>query len=464
VVENLDRKKFMKLFWEESLAEKLVELSTTQKPYLKRHWEIYGFPTRVTFNGKDETPFPWDDYNSLYEDAQLSERTGSAEYYAPLSKALEAVYDVLREHPVLARVPEKGTLDNAFHVNIINTTTLSTFSYLVAGQMAQNDKINADQFKASTAQLNSLLQAPIVDKQLNSSLLQGKDIALFYGVCLEREIELCEGYSIAPLKLLQEHLAPDWIRDVAAQQVDWRRTEAIFGIVRNFNWRPRISSIYTDATHSQRTPPALFHRWVEEFSELMSVSMGCRISWLMTFEGCVSRTACELLGHEHRSASQHKGSSISHLFNAFQEIEIAPPEKVEEVSSIFSQRSKLPYAQLAPIIHRFAEAYRREGRFAAHDRVLDLAIVFEWLFKPKSKINQTLQEETANLLGQTESEKESLRAVVKHLYGVRSAIVHGPTSTQNEKRLREVQVAWKQSADVGRRVVLKKLTSATKRE
>lgn len=67
-------------------------------------------------------------------------------------------------------------------------------------------------------------------------------------------------------------------------------------------------------------------------------------------------------------------------------------------------------------------------------------------------------------LCETESEKESLRTIVKHLYGVRSAIVHGPTNTQNEKRLREVQVAWKQSADVGRRVVLKKLTAATKSE
>ncbi|MEG3661737.1 hypothetical protein [Celeribacter halophilus] len=450
----------MKLFWEESLAEKLVELSTTQKPYLKRHWEIYGFPTRVTFNGKDETPFPWDDYNSLYEDAQLSERTGSAEYYSPLRKALEAVYDVLRYHPALTLVPKSGAFYDAFHVSINDTTALTTFNNLITGQIAQNHNSSKDHFKASVARLNSLLQAPFVDQQLYSSLLQGKDIVLFHGVRLEHEIELCEGYSIAPLSLLREHLDPEWITDVATKQIERRRTEAIFGIVHKFNWRPRISSTYTTVTHSPRTPPPLFHRWADEFSELMSVSLGCRISWLKTFEGCVSRSACELLGQHHHQPSSADGRSISHLFSPFAKFKETSTRQINEIANIFAKRSVISYADYAPIIHRLAEAYRREGRFSVHDRILDLAIVFERLFKPsQGRISHKLQEAAAELLAKNDGEREALRATIKHFYDVRSAIVHGPTDSKKERLLMEVGEAWMRSSDVARRATLKKLTA-----
>ncbi|WP_417274301.1 hypothetical protein [Celeribacter halophilus] len=456
----METKEFTQFPWTERLAKSLTGLSETQKPFLETYWKTTGFPRQITFNGKDETTFPWDDYNRLYEDAQISDQSGNAEYYAPLRKALEAVYAVLRDHPALALVPEKGTFDNAFHVSIVDTTTLSTFSCLVAGQMAQNDKIKADRFKASTAQLNSLLHAPIVDQWLNSSLLQGKDIALFYGVRLEHEVELCEGYSIAPFHLLREHLDSDWIRDVATQQIDWRKTEAIFGIVRNFNWRPRISSNYHYSPDPPRTPPPLFHRWADEFSELMSISLGSRISWLKTFEGCVSRSACELLGQPHHQPSSPEGRSISHLFSSFVEFKETSPRQIKEISNIFEKRSVISYAKYAPIIHRLAEAHRREGRFSSHDRILDLAIVFERLFKPSQRqISSKLQEAAAELLAKDDGEKKALRATIKHLYDVRSAIVHGPTDSKKERLLMEVGEAWIRSSDVARRATLKKLAS-----
>lgn len=64
-------------FWEERLADSLVALAKAQKPFLKRYWEFHGFPTTVTYNGRDETPFPADDHFMIYEDATHSFRFGT---------------------------------------------------------------------------------------------------------------------------------------------------------------------------------------------------------------------------------------------------------------------------------------------------------------------------------------------------------------------------------------------------
>ncbi|MEQ8658829.1 MAG: HEPN domain-containing protein [Hyphomicrobiales bacterium] len=106
-----------------------------------------------------------------------------------------------------------------------------------------------------------------------------------------------------------------------------------------------------------------------------------------------------------------------------------------------------------------AEAYGRDGRFGQHDRILDLAIVFERMFKPpKSEpISKFLQKETANLLGGTEEEKERIKCEVKHLYDVRSAIIHGPSDDRKTQLLREVEQAWVAGAELAREALLRKL-------
>lgn len=80
--------KFDEDAWTERLADGLVELKKAQKPFLQQYWHAHGFPTQVTFNGKDETPFPRDDIWTVLEDARLSHQFGNAEYFAPLVSAL----------------------------------------------------------------------------------------------------------------------------------------------------------------------------------------------------------------------------------------------------------------------------------------------------------------------------------------------------------------------------------------
>jgi hypothetical protein len=159
-----------------------------------------------------------------------------------------------------------------------------------------------------------------------------------------------------------------------------------------------------------------------------------------------------------RTNSPRKGRSISHLFSAFTEFKEADGAQIQEAQLLFSRRGETAYAELAPLVYRLAEAYSRDGRFAAQDRILDIAIVFERLFKPANRqISKVLQHEIAELLGYNDEEKDGIKADVKHLYDVRSAIIHGPSDVRKKQLLREVEKAWKAGAGIARAALIKKL-------
>ncbi len=131
---------------------------------------------------------------------------------------------------------------------------------------------------------------------------------------------------------------------------------------------------------------------------------------------------------------------------------------IEETRSLFARRRDTSYPELAPCIQRLAEALSRDGRYATEDKVLDLAVVFERLFKPSPKrISGDLQDAVADLLGTDEESKDLLRTTVKHFYDVRSAIIHGP-SDEKKKRLRtEMGEASKNGFEIARQSLMKKL-------
>lgn len=446
--------------WNERLADSLVGLSEAQKPFLDRHWQSNGFPTKVTFNCVDETPFPSDDLYTIFEDARHSGRFGNAEYFASLTAALNPVRGVLRDHPVIARALGRRFDCDEVQVGILNSVSLTSLSQMIVGQMMQNRAATKQGFMKTASGLNSLLLASTTDaKQTPTKALNvGMDIALFFGVRVNCEIDLGEGYSLVPLKQLDDYVDSEWLREVAPEHVEWRRTEGVFAIVHRFYWQPQIRNNHAFAERAYKAPPPLFHRWAEEFSNLLAVSLGTRTSWIMTLEGCISRVASDLLGQHHGPNSPRKGRSISHLYSVFTEFKEADGAQIQEAQLLFSRRGETAYAELAPVVYRLAEAYSRDGRFAAQDRILDIAIVFERLFKPANRqISKVLQHEIAELLGYNAEEKDRIKAEVKHLYDVRSAIIHGPSDTRKKQLLREVEKVWKAGAGIARAALIKKL-------
>ena len=446
--------------WKDRLADSLVGLSLAQKPFLHRYWHTHGFPTQVTFNGRDETPFPGDDLYIVYEDARHSARFGNAEYFSELKVALDPVRGVLRDHPAISRALGRQIGVDEIQIGILSSSRLTSLSHMIVGQMARNRAATREGFLRTASDLNALLSTSTIDRKPNrtEAINVGMDIALFYGIRINSEFDLGEGYSLVPLKLLDQYVDREWLRDVAPEHIELRRTEGVFAIVHRFWWRPKIRNRHSSIEGEHKLPPPLFYRWVEEFGNLLAVTLGIRISWIMTFEGCISRVASDLLGQDHSPSSGRKGRSISHLFSAFTELKEADSEQITRAQVLFSRKGISAYAELAPVIYRLAEAYSRDGRFAAHDRVLDLAIVFERLFKPENRqISNFLQNETAKLLGQNEEEMARIKADVKHLYDVRSAIIHGPSDSRKCHLLTEVEKAWAVGANIAREALLNKL-------
>ncbi|MEP3893164.1 MAG: hypothetical protein ABJN52_04115 [Litorimonas sp.] len=285
------------------------------------------------------------------------------------------------------------------------------------------------------------------------------DVAVFHGAYFESEIELGENYALLPFRQLSEYIDLDWLEDVAAQQVSWRRLEPVFGIVRRFHWKPKVGSLHSRPNTQTRSPPPLFHRWAAEFVNLLSVTLSQRISWLATFEGCIPRRASGLLGSSHNSAQTHKGRSISHLFSAFDKVNSVEMRQIKVVKDLFSRRRETEYPELAAIIQRLAETYRREGRFTSEDRILDLAIVFERLFKPRGRsLSRQLEKAAADFLGENDTEKALIKEQVRHFYKVRSAIIHGPGDERRKRLISQSEKAWKAGEPIARAALLKRIS------
>lgn len=451
---------FERTAWTKRLSDSLCHLESSQKPFLDWYFGATGY-TRIIRNGRDETPYPSGAIQKLYDDALFEARYKSTEKFRELKAAMDPVRGVLRDHPTLTRALGNNLGCDEFQVGILNHTSMTTLNQLIVGLMESQNGESTDPFLKPSGDLSTLLELAFAQSAMKDAEPLGlaMDVAVFHGTYFESEIELGEDYALIPFEQLSEHVDLDWLEDVAAQQVSWRRLEPVFGIVRRFRWKPSVRSLHNPPNTQTRTPPPLFHRWAAEFANLLSVTLSQRISWLATFEGCIPRRASGLLGSSHVAAQTHKGRSISHLFSAFDKVSPVQIRQIKLVQDLFSRRRETEYPELAAIIQRLAETYRRDGRFGSEDRILDLAIVFERLFKPRGRsLGRELEKAAGDFLGETDTEKELIREQIRHFYKVRSAIIHGPGDERRKRLINQSDKAWKASEPIARAALLKRIS------
>lgn len=445
--------------WGRRLADALNNLERVQRPFLDWYFSASGY-TRIIRNGCDETPFPSEAVQTLYDNALFEARYKNTERFKKLKAAIDPVRGVLRDHPTLSRALGANLRRNEFQVGILNSSSMTTLTQLIVGLMEAQAQGSEEPFLGPVRDLNALLKLPMSqdDGSNHSSLGEALDVAVYHGAYIESEIELGEEYVLLPFEQLSEHIEPEWLKEVAAQQVNWRHLDPVFGIARRFSWKPRFGDLSNPSTTQIRNLPPLFHRWTSEFANLLSVALSQRVSWLATFEGCIPRRASGLLGSDHSSAQSHRGRSISHLFSAFDEVEVADAGQIETIKGFFLRRRETDYPEVASIIHRLAEAHRRDGRFSSEDRVLDLAIVFERLFKPRGRsLSRDLEKAAADLLGRNDKEKASIKEQMRHFYKVRSAIIHGPSDHKRGRLISQAGMAWSEGEPIARAAILKRI-------
>ena len=225
-------------------------------------------------------------------------------------------------------------------------------------------------------------------------------------------------------KVLSE-MAPDVVRFR-----DWRLVGAV---VRSFQWKPEFRR-KGDLRETNLEPPEPFERDVLEFLELLAVSHRVPIVCLAAIRQCLSRSACQVLGQEHNHGGLQWGRPV-HRFDPFATTPQPRAEALAEAREAFANRRNSRYGKLAPVVARLAEALARDGRFAAEDRILDVAIALERMYElGGGEISHKMRTRASWFLGEDAESRLRVMKSVTEFYRVRSEIVHNRKRTTSPER------------------------------
>ncbi|WP_436397721.1 hypothetical protein [Roseobacter sp. S98] len=430
--------------WCDRLGPALSRLAEVQEPFLEEYWQANSYPTRVTFNGVDETAFPKDDIAHLYDLARMASRSAEKKYFKPLCEVLDPVRGILRSHPSLARALGKRIGNDEFHVEILNGKSLTWLTQMVAGLLERALDHGDGGYRKAANELGSILDlsSTTLEVDVPNGLDLGYDFLLFHGPEIGNEFEIQEGLVVKPAAALSDYLDREWLRDFVPAEMDRRDWRQIGAVVRPFKWRPAFRR-KTDYREERPSWPPRFEDDALTFLEILSIANQTAILPFMLMHGCVHRSAHALLGLAHSQGGYQPISLVGRRHDPFR----TPPQlqnsSIDLAKEAFSKRSDEEFKRLAPIIHRLSEALARLGRFGANDRILDVSQSLELMFRPKGGgISRKLQDGMAELLGIDEAHKDDIRTAIKQFYDVRSAIVHGATDARRRRNLEDRQSAF----------------------
>jgi hypothetical protein len=447
--------------WCERLAPSLSHLAKVQEPFLEAYWQASSYPPRVSFNGKDETPFPKDDLAHLYDLARSASRSIEKKYYKPLREALDPVRGILRSHPSLARALGTRIGNDEFHVKILNGTSLTWLTQIVAGLLERAHELGDGGFVIAANELGSVLDLSSTNLEIDvpNGLDLGYDLLLFHGPEIRNEFEIQEGLIVKPAADLSDFLDREWIRDFVPEEMDRRDWRQIGAVVRPYHWRPAFR-MKTDYREEPPSWPPKFEGDALTFLEILSISNQTPILPFMLMHGCVHRSAHSLLGLAHSQGGSQPIREVGRRRDPFR----VPPQlqnsSIDLAKQAYRKRRDEEFERLAPIIHRLSEALARLGRFGANDRILDISQSLELMFRPRGGgISRKLQDGMAELLGVDEKHKDDIRAAIKQFYDVRSAIVHGATDARRKRNLEDRQSAFISGFNLTQQALFKMILS-----
>lgn len=438
--------------WIERLARALPGLSEAQGPFLKAYWQH--IPRKqVVVNGRDVTPFPLDDLRMLY--AKARHGFGESEYYSPLREAMDPVRTLLRSHPTLWRAVGPLINKDDFWVQVCGNGNSTSLTDLIGGLMARADELPGDGFHEAARELHALLgsasggDAQAVPDDLNI----GYDVVLFHGLCLEEEIDIDGRLKMLPFEQARTFVDEEVLKDMAPDVVRYRDWRLVGAVVKPFRWRP-VFRRRGDPTESRAVPPRPFAPDALEFLEFLAVSHRVPIVCLAAVRECLNRSACHLLGHARNNGGVKSGRPV-HRYDFFEKPPRPRSEAVAEAKTAYAERKGECYGKLAPVVVRLAEALARDGRFAAQDKILDVAIALERMYElDGGELSHKMRTRASWFLGRDAEDRVGVMKSVAEFYNVRSEIVHRRKRKPSPERYRE---AFNTGFDIAARTLFKLL-------
>ena len=412
--------------WIDRLAATLPALEKAQEPYLQDYWQ-HNPREHVMVDGRDETPFPLGDVRMLYARTRHSRAFGGEAQYARLRTVLDTARHALLSHPTLARVAVAGRIigDNDFWMRILNSSAPIFAADLIAGLMARAAELSGERFRTAARELNAFL-SPAGDREaagVLGTLDEGCDVMLIYGLTVTERIEVADGMAILPFVQVQRFVDMDLVEKLAPSGAVFHGWQSVGAVVRPFRWRPAFRPV-RDLNNSGTELLGPFFREARIFSDLLAVSHAAPVLPLATLSDCIDRSAGRLLGRESRGPGIYQ-SRPAQGFDGFAECPVLRPAAVEEAHEIFENRQSTRYERMAPMVARLAEALARDGRFATHDKIVDVSIALEGMYDlPKRGITRNLEERVSGFLGTNTDSRDRISKSARAFYDARSAIVH----------------------------------------
>ena len=443
--------------WIDRLAQALPDLAEEQKPYLleyrkhdpRVHFELRG-------QGDNSSVFRLDDLRDLYAVAFNSYDFGEEKHYAALNAVLNPVRGILRSHSTLARVMSPIIGRDDFWMQILGSGNSTSLTDLTAGLMARAEELPGDGFRTAATELNAFLVTGGEDKTAGvpGDLDVGYDVVLFHGLSLREKFEIGDDMTIVPFEQVRVFVDEVVLEEVAPTVIKYNDWRSVGAVVKPFRWKPEFRRTGYEG-NPELDRPGLFFREAQEFLDLLAVSHGMPVVCLVVVSHCLNRGACRLLGQPHSHGGVYWGHS-AHLFDRLPGSPELLISKFAEAKNAFEERKNERYREVSPAIGLLAEALARGGQFAAEDKVLDVAMALERMFKPRDGgISRQLQEKVAGFLEGNDEVQSRVKEAVEHFYNVRSAIIHGPKDERKKRLLEEKDEAFDAGFDLTRRSLFK---------
>ena len=446
--------------WIDRLAQALPDLAEEQKPYLREyrkhdpraHFELRG-------RGDNSSVFRLDDLRDLYAMAFHSYDFGEEKHYAALSAVLNPVRNILRSHPTLARVMSPIIGEDDFWMQILGSGSSTSLTDLTAGLIARADELPSDGFRTAATELNAFLVTGGEDKTADvpGDLDVGYDVVLFHGLSLREKFEIEDDMTIVPFEQVRVFVDESVLEDVAPTVIKYNDWRSVGAVVKPFRWKPEFRRTGYEG-NPELDRPGPFFREAQTLLELLAVAHEAPLLPLAALPYCINRSASRLLGWSNHSSGSYYRGRPAQEFDGFEAPLELVSEALAEAREAFENRGGKRYGTMAPIISRLAEALARSGQFAAEDKVLDVAIAIERLFKPKGRnISEKLREKMASFLEGDDEAQSQVKEAVKHFYDVRSAIIHGPQDGKKMHLLEKKNEAFDAGFSLARRSLFKML-------
>ena len=417
--------------WINRLAAALDGLEKTQEPYLQAYWERYP-RKRLIVDERDETPFPLDDLRMVYASARHNRRASTKSEYAPLRAALDPARHALLSHPELERVAVAGRAvgENDFWMQILNHGMSIWAGDLIAGLMARAAELRGKEFRAAASELNAFLSDPGdgAATAVLGDLEEGCDLLMFYGLTVTERIDVEDGMVILPFPEVRRFVSRELVEAHAPSGAGYHGWCSVGAVARPFLWRPifrRRGSI----NERTRKPPGEFFPNAQKLLDLIAVSHATPMARLATVTDCIDRSAAHLLGWQKDDAGMVWRQPAAG-FDGFAECPVLSPSALEDARKAFGKRHNEGFRRMSRYLTRLSEALARYGRFAMHDKVVDVVIALEGMYElPKKYKSRTLQGRAAGFLGTDADDRERIREIVRTVYDARSDIVHSDSKS-----------------------------------